>query len=404
MSSSKEETINNVKKTLNNTLNNITNSETGKKVLSRLAKDKERLEIFIKNYKTPILVTTLLIFIIITYLVVFYRRIPRYLERMDTNYKKIVNIQPLQYNRKIMNGNFKLCDFYVASSYKSYLPCTNYYDYASIDAIKKCIMYGARYIDLDVMNKDFNDCSEPVICAGDEVGNWHYTTAIDFDQTIKTIAKYAFSGLIKNGSDPLFININFKVWYNKKTIDKCAASLKKYLNGKFLPQKFSYAGRYTSTNLATTSIKKLINKVIIFSTNDVSGTEMDELVNLNPNIGGNVRNMTFEKVKDSYDPKELTDFNKKNLTRVYSDFDGRKKQNNNFFTPYYLGCQFILMNYTEPDDWMNAYIKNFKNYSFILKPYKLRYHPKFIKQPLQQTKKVSFAPKKVSTPFYSITY
>jgi len=404
MSSSREETINNVKNTMNNTINNITNSETGKKVLSRLAQDRKRALEFIGKYKTQLIIGIIITIFVIFYFVAFYRRVPRYLDRMDKNYKEFVEINPLQYNRKIMNGNFKLCDFYVASSYKSYLPCTNYYDYASLDAIKKCIVYGARYIDLDIMNKDFNDCTTPVICAGDEVGNWHYTSSIDFDEAIKTIALYAFSAKVKNGSDPFFINLNFKTWYNKKTINNCAISIRKYLSRKLLPQKFSYGGRYTSTNLATTPIKKLLNKVILFSTNDLKGTDMDELINLNPNVGGNVRNMTYEKVKDSYDVKELTEFNKKNLTRVFPDFDGRTKKNYNFFTPYYLGCQFILMNYTEPDDWMVAYVKNFKNCSFILKPYKLRYHPKLIKQPLQQTKKVSFAPRKVSTPFYSMTY
>ena len=62
------------------------------------------------------------------------------------------------------------------------------------------------------------------------------------------------------------------------------------------------------------------------------------------------------------------------------------------------------MNYTEPTDFMRAYIKKFSKCSLILKPYKLRYKPILIKAPLKQSKKVSFAPKKVTTPFYSITY
>ena len=352
----------------------------------------------------PVIIGIIIVALTIFYFIAFYNRIPRYLGRMDTNYGKIVSINPLQYNRKIMNGDYKLCDFYVASSYKSYLPCTNYYDYSSIDAIKKCLAYGARYIDLDIMAESFNDCAKPVVCAGNEVGNWQYTTALGFDEVIKAVAKYAFSGAVKNGSDPLFINLNFNVWYNKKTIDKCAESIKKYLSRQLLPRQFSYGGRYSGSNLATTPIKKLLNKVILFSTSDVKGTDMDELINLNPNVGGNVRNMTFDKVKDSYDPKELTDFNKKNLTRVFAVGETRTKKNHNFFTPYYLGCQFILMNYTEPDDWMVAYVKNFKGCSFILKPYKLRYHPQLIKQPMEQTKKGSFAPRKVSTPFYTMTY
>jgi len=53
---------------------------------------------------------------------------------------------------------------------------------------------------------------------------------------------------------------------------------------------------------------------------------------------------------------------------------------------------------------MRAYVKRFSKCSLILKPYKLRYKPLLIKAPLKQSKKVSFAPKKVTTPFYSITY
>ena len=82
----------------------------------------------------------------------------------------------------------------------------------------------------------------------------------------------------------------------------------------------------------------------------------------------------------------------------------REKENFNFYTPYYLRCQFICMNYTEPTDFMRAYVKKFGKCSLILKPYKLRYKPILIKAPLKQSKKVSFAPKKVTTPFYSITY
>ena len=35
--------------------------------------------------------------------------------------------------------DYILADFWIASSYKSYLPCTNYFDYASTDAITACL-------------------------------------------------------------------------------------------------------------------------------------------------------------------------------------------------------------------------------------------------------------------------
>ena len=159
MSSSKEETINNVKNSLDKTFSNMANSETGKKVLDRLARDRKKAIEFIENNKLALIIGIFISALVIFYFVCIYNRVPAALKRMDNNYRQLIEVSPLQYNKKVMNGNFKLCDFYVASSYKSYLPCTNYYDYASIDAIKKCIVYGARYIDLDVMNKNFNECT-----------------------------------------------------------------------------------------------------------------------------------------------------------------------------------------------------------------------------------------------------
>ena len=397
---SNSDTINGLK----NSFSNLTNNPTAQKYMSRLAQDRERMTNFVKNNTSKVIIGLIIVVIIVFYFVAIFRRIPRYISRMRNVLEDISDVQPLQYNRKYMAKDYKLCDFWVASSYKSYLPCTNYYDYAHIDGIKYALKYGARYIDLDVMNKGFAHCTEPVVCNGDEVGNWHYTTSINFNEVIEFISKYAFSGNINNGMDPLFININFKTWYNKKTINKCAEILRAYLSNKFLPQQYSYQGRYSNTNIATTPIKHLLGKVIFISTSNVVGTDMDELINLNPNRGGNVRVLTYDKVKESYDPKELAEFNKKNLTFVFPNFKDRQKDNFNFFTPYYLGCQFIAMNYSEPNDWMKQYITNFKNCSFILKPFKLRFHPKVIKQPLDQTKKVSFAPRKVSTPFYSMTY
>ena len=92
-------------------------------------------------------------------------------------------------------------------------------------------------------------------------------------------------------------------------------------------------------------------------------------------------------MKESYDPNELKEYNKRNLTRVTPYFTEREKENFNFYTPYYLGCQFICMNYTEPTDFMRAYVKKFGKCSLILKPYKLRYKPTLIKAHLNKVKK-----------------
>ena len=49
MSSSKEETINNVKNSIDKTFSNMANSATGKKVLDRLARDRKKAIEFIER-------------------------------------------------------------------------------------------------------------------------------------------------------------------------------------------------------------------------------------------------------------------------------------------------------------------------------------------------------------------
>ena len=68
------------------------------------------------------------------------------------------------------------------------------------------------------------------------------------------------------------------------------------------------------------------------------------------------------------------------------------------------GCQFVCMNYTHFDTNMKNYFLKFNKSSFVLKPYQLRYHKNSYRKPIPQTKKVSFAPEQITTPYYSITY
>ena len=51
------------------------------------------------------------------------------------------------------------------------------------------------------------------------------------------------------------------------------------------------------------------------------------------------------------------------------------------------------MNYNEPTDFMMSYVQRFKNCSFLLKPYRLRYHRTCIYPPKEQDQSVSFAPR-----------
>ena len=350
----------------------MTQSSSISKIKGQIEAKKQQLAGMVKNNMKTIGISSIVIFAIIFYFVVFFRRVPRFLSRMDTEYNHACKITSLENNDEIMAGNYKLKDFFIASSYKSYLPCTNYLDYSCLDAIKKTLFYGARYIDLDVMNFGFN-CTNLVVCAGRSRGNWNYTTSLDLEKTLQFIAKYAFGSEVPNSSDPLFLNINLNTWYNAEAYDICAQLILKYFSHKMLPIQYGYQGHSSRENICDAPIKSLFNKVIIMCNNDVKGTAMDEIVNMGSYEYGNIRNVTYGEINNCKDIKEFREFNKTYMTRVVPSFTGRMKKNFNFLLPYYLGCQFICMNYTEPDQWMKAYVNRFSSHSFILKPYKLRH-------------------------------
>jgi hypothetical protein len=378
---------------------------TATNFLSKHNSEKQLFINFILNYKNIIIITVLFIFVLyIIYNSLYSVRINRMINNMALYVKTQRNIT---HNEEVLSGNFRLCDFYIASAYKCYLPQTNWFDYSSTEAIRQCILYGARYLHLDVFPSSFVSGADPIICNGLEDGNWHWTTKINFEDACKTIAETAFNNqLLANNTDPLFIHLSFKCWGNIETIDKCVSIIKKYFEQLLLSSEYSFNGKYTKSNLALTPIKQLYSKVIIITdskdNNDIIVSKMHELSNLNPDMTGNCAMMTYEAARDIYNKDELKSDNKRRMTIVYPNFHSRSKQNFNFYTPYYDGCQFLAMNYSEPDQFMRNYInKRFNDYSLLLKPKKLRYKPDLISPPTPQNPEVSFAPRTLTTATYS---
>ena len=77
-----------------------------------------------------------------------------------------------------------LCNFWVCSSWKSYLPCNHKNDYASLDGIQYCLEMGARYIELDVFNKNMCPYTEPVVLNGSTPGRYQYSSGLDFEDCL----------------------------------------------------------------------------------------------------------------------------------------------------------------------------------------------------------------------------
>lgn len=385
-------------------------------------------------------------FIIIFYFVAIYNRIDRYLSRMEIYSSSPVSLIS---DSTIINASkdYILADFWIASSYKSYLPCTNYFDYASTDAITACLKSGARLIDLDIFNSGiFDACPEPVVCNGSEVGNWHYTTELSFDKVIKELSQTAFNPqILQNTKDPLFLSLNFKTWGNKATINKAAAILQKYFSDQqrllsIANTEYTYQGRRSGVNgknIAKEPIKNLFGKVIIICSGKILGTDMDEICNIytvDPSVPDNKRHeyeISTKMYKNNGTDIKEHDFQMKTLTSKqllnYSFSEAktiknanrglggtpslnmiipsqttRKKENYNCWIPFYYGCTFVCMNYTEPTDFMKSYAERFRECSLLLKPHRLRFHQYCTKDPKVQDPRLSFQTKTklVSTGVY----
>jgi|694.fasta_scaffold40560_3 hypothetical protein len=395
------------------------------------------LDFFERNKEIILATTSAITILILLFLIIFNLksyRVKRYLGKMikiEEEKKK----NPLASNEEYIskNNNYRLSDFYIASAYKCYLPCTYYYDYSSVDAIIRCISAGARYLHFDIFPDNglwdggLRPNADPVVCNGDEIGNWHLTTSIKFDEVCKIINIYALGNpapnsqnvienvdlynTIMNADDPLFIHLSLKCWGQTAVIDKCADILLEYFGHNLLAYssnenfKYAFCGTQSNTNIALTPINELRGSIIIIcdaeDANDIKNSKLFEVANISPNFGGVCRMSTYEMIRDVQDQKELIDYNKQNLTIVRPTEYGRDKSNYNFYTPWYMGCQFLALNYTLNDQFINNYVQldnRFGKFSFQLKPEALRYKPITIKVPEEQNPNVTFQTQDLQLP------
>jgi len=393
---------------------------------------------FVGKHKKKIIEIILAVLTLTIILLILFNiqsvRVSRYLGKMV----KTVPKNALSTNNDYISGinNYRLCDFYIASAYKCYLPCTYYYDYSSSDAIISCISAGARYLhfdvfpDIDLWAGGLRPDANPVVCNGDEIGNWHYTTSIPFDEVCRIVNVYALGNLppnsqnivknvdtsnkIGNTTDPLFIHLSLKCWGQTSVIDKCADLLVQYFGNNLLANKdfkYAYCGTKSNTNIALTPIVKLTQSVIVIcdaeDKNDIENSKLFEIANISPNFAGTCRMDTYEKIRDTQDQTELKNYNKQNMTIVRPTEYSRDKVNYNFYTPWYMGCQFLSMNFTgiKGDGFINNYLNlenRFGKHSFVLKPTALRYDPTTIAQPNPQNPNVGFKPQDLPTPYGTI--
>lgn len=292
-------------------------------------------------------------------------------------------------------GDLKLCDYYVASSGYSVFPANTVSDYVSDDILPLVVKSGARLIELDVYS---DEQDQPVVGLKNQKVGYDYSyNSIPLQACCVAIANTAFNPAETSlATDPFLLSI---VFHTEKTVtlNATAEILKETLRKYMLPPEYSYQRR----DLAVEPVCNLKEKLILVSGGNFQGTLLEELVNLSWTTS-NLRRLTYMQASQPYDHDELIDFNRQKITMVVPDATSSLKNTNPEILFAY-GCQWSLMSYGSVDKMMELYIGHFQERSFVEKPEALRYKKKAYQKPIPADPALSFQPKTLTTPLFSVT-
>lgn len=263
--------------------------------------------------------------------------------------------------------NFKLCDFFINSSYNSSFIGDLQYDYLDVNMIKNILLGGVRCLEFTIMASDLSEVSYPIVSNGIDEGQWTLNlNYLVFDEVCYTIQKYAFqnyidiNGKLSVNKYPLFINLNMKT-NDKRIINLVYGTLDKYF-GKQLVE----TGVNNNDDLANTPISKLFGKVIIISQDTMPNTKMENLVH-------KIKSMHHTDILTETISDTLTDYNKHNLSLIYPNKpEDVTAKNFDILPAVSYGCQFISLNYQVKDSNLKKYQAMFDKRPIALKKSNLR--------------------------------
>ena len=317
---------------------------------------------------------------------------------------------------------YKLCDYYISSSFMT--PCigNQHYDYVSSEMITEVIQSGARYIQIPICEADIGPQALPVIATA-EYGQKIITSlnTLEIKSILKIIRANAFKINNKILNYPLIIHFILNT-NNGFTLNILADNIREVFSDLIVD-----VPTYQKFPIFLEKLCNLLGKIIIFATPEYQGTKLEEFVVPTKNMFENYHyselsnisiptnsaytseynnklstkqqtknNEIFKKkypsidyviqnsdsigatiLKDNDILNNLTQFNKVGMTMVkplqYSDV---VSTNYDPSEAVYFGCQFITMNFQINDDNMKNYLKIFTNSSFRVKPASMRFSDK----------------------------
>jgi len=318
-----------------------------------------------------------------------------------------------------LTEQYKLCDYYVSSSFMT--PCVGnlHYDYVSNDMIKEVIESGARYIQIPICEADVSLKALPVV--GTAVYGQKVITSLntlEIKSTLKMIRATAFKINSKMINYPLIVHLVLNT-NNTFTINTLADNISDVLGDVLID-----ASKYQTFPIFLEKLCNLQGKIILFATPEYQGTKLAPFIVPTKNLFeiyhfselGPI-NMTADTVyKNEYNKKlsskeqtksnaifkakyptidyiiknantigdtimndteilnNLTSFNKVGMTVVKPNYpDDVISKNYDTSEAVYYGCQFTTMNFQVNDINMQNYLVIFKESSFRLKPASLRF-------------------------------
>ena len=351
----------------------------------------------------------------------------------NMGYKNQIELQPIPecYNVDIRQ-QYKLCDYYISSSFMT--PCigNQHYDYVSNDMITEVIQSGARYIQIPICEYDVSNQALPVV--GTAVYGERLITSLntlDIKLVLKNIRSNAFKINSKAINYPLIIHFILNT-INAFTLSVLADNIKEILSDVIID-----SSQYQSFPIYFEKLCNLQGKIIIFATPEYIGTKLEpfivptnklfdiyhfsELGPLNmPNdtiyknpyhkkLSSKEQEKSNKKFKAKYPTidyiiknvdsigttilndkdilNNLTCFNKIGMTVVKPHYpEDVISTNYDSSESIFYGCQFTTMNFQVNDVNMQNYLNIFKDSSFRLKPDSLRFTE--AEEPIQDLLKI----------------
>lgn len=338
----------------------------------------------------------------------------------NIDYKSQINLSPLPNCYDIdPKYRYKLCDYYISSSFMS--PCigNQHYDYISEDMVKKVLESGARYIQIPICESTTAPDAIPVIATA-EYGQRIITSlnTLDISTVLRIIRNTAFKVDKKVINYPLIIHLVLNT-INPFTISILTDNIKEVLGDVLID-----ASKYKTKPIYLEQLCNLLNKIIIIATPEYFNTKLEPLIvptksllqiyhfeelgsisipsdsiytnDYNNKLSGKAQTANAKKfiekvpsldyIVKNFDNigsiimtdddiiNKLENFNKVGITIVKPHYPADVLTKN--FDPgeaVYLGCQIIAMNFQNNDQYMQNYLKIFKDSSFRLKPASMRY-------------------------------